>query len=357
MERARLMATPETDRTVRVSASRGFTDWLGTTGGSLALTTYEAGRILLLSRAAGGGLSLFERDFVRPMGLAIGRDAAFFALATQYQVYRFNDVAHRPAAEGAFDASYVPHVAWTTGSVDAHDVGLDADDRPLFVSTLYSCIAVVSDTRNFRVVWKPTFVSALAAEDRCHLNGMAMVAGRPRYATAVSTTDHKDGWRDHRSDGGVLIDVETDEILVRSLAMPHSPRVFDGRPWLLNSGRGEFGPVDVASGRFEPIAFCPGYARGLAFVGSHAVIGLSAPRREGTFGGLPLDEALRSRGQQPFCGLLVVDTLSGAVTDWLRIDGGGIAELYDVAFLPGVLRPSLVGFKTDEIKQRIVIED
>lgn len=351
----RHMDTPVSDRTIRLSVSRGFTQWLAGLGGSLALTTYQAGRLILLSSGQNGDISLFERDFVRPMGMAVGTGAQSLALATQFQVYRFNNVIE-PGDVGAFDAAYVPHLGWSIGSVDPHDVGFAGDGRPLFVNTLYSCIASVSDTRNFRPLWKPHFISELVPEDRCHLNGMAMIDGRPRFVTAVSCTDVKDGWRDHRSDGGVVIDVESDEIVVDALSMPHSPRFHDGRLWILNSGAGQFGFVDLPTGRFQPIAFCPGYARGLAFAGRFAIVGLSSPRENGAFGGLPLDEELKSRGSQPFCGLLIVDVETGSIVEWARIDDGGVSELYDIVVLPGVLRPSMVGFKTDEIKKRISME-
>jgi uncharacterized protein (TIGR03032 family) len=165
-----------------------------------------------------------------------------------------------------------------------------------------------------------------------------------------------DGWRDRRANGGIAIDVTTGAIVAQGLSMPHSPRLHDGRLWLLSSGTGEFGHVDPASGRFEPVAFCPGYARGLAFVGDHAVIGLSLARENRTFTGLPLDDALAARDVEPRCGLAIVDLASGDMRHWVRIEGV-VRELYDVAVLPGVRRPSAIGFKTDEVNHVISIAD
>jgi uncharacterized protein (TIGR03032 family) len=255
-----------------------------------------------------------------------------------------------------YDALYAPHAAWTTGAVDAHDVGFGADGRPLFVNTLFSCLSAVSDGHSFRPVWTPPFVSRLAPEDRCHLNGMAMEGKRPRYMTAVSRSDVADGWRDRRRDGGVVIDVETSEIVASGLSMPHSPRLHEGKLWLLNSGAGELGFVEPGSGRFEPVAFCPGYARGLAFVGRHAVVGLSLQRENRTFGGLDLEDQLARRDVEPRCGLAVFDLASGNMAGWVRIEGV-VRELYDVAFLPRVRRPSAIGFKGDEIKRVISIDE
>ena len=84
----------------------------------------------------------------------------------------------------------------------------------MFVNTLFSCLATLSETHSFAPLWQPPFVSRLAAEDRCHLNGLAMRDGEPRYVTAVAATDVADGWREQRRDGGVVIDVATGEIVL-----------------------------------------------------------------------------------------------------------------------------------------------
>ncbi len=197
-------------------------------------------------------------------------------------------------------------------------------------------------------------MSKLAAEDRCHLNGLALEEGRVRYVTAVSTSDVVDGWRDRRRDGGVVVDVRANRVIATGLSMPHSPRVHRDRLWLLNSGTGFLGTIDPANGSFQPLAFCPGYLRGLTFAGNHAVVGLSRPRRDKTFGGLALDDALASRGAEPRCGLLVIDLSTGDVVHWLRFDGL-VSELYDVVTLPGVVRPMALGFRSDEIQRLLTV--
>jgi uncharacterized protein (TIGR03032 family) len=340
-----------------LTTSRHFPAWLASTGGSIAFTTYQAGKLFLLGVKPDGRLSVFERTFPRCMGLAVSADGRSLALATQTQIQRFDNVLPAgQASQDGYDAVYAPHASWVTGDLDVHDVGFGADGRPLFVNTLFACLATVSDDHSFRPVWTPPFISRLAAEDRCHLNGLAMEDGKPRYVTAVSRSDVADGWRDKRRDGGVVIDVESDVIVAEGLSMPHSPRLHEGKLWLLNSGTGEFGHVDPAHGKFEPFALCPGYARGLAFVGGHAVIGLSLARENRTFSGLALEEALATRDVEARCGLAIVDLSSGDMTHWVRIEGL-IRELYDVAALPGVRRPSAIGFKTDEVKHVISIEE
>jgi uncharacterized protein (TIGR03032 family) len=194
----------------------------------------------------------------------------------------------------------------------------------------------------------------LAAEDRCHLNGLALRDGQPRYVTAVSQSDVADGWRDRRTDGGCVIDVATNEILVTGLSMPHSPRWYGDRLWLLNSGVGELGYVDLDQGRFVPVAFCPGYLRGLAFCGDFAVVGLSKPRHNQTFSGLPLEQQLQSKAVDARCGLAIVDLRTGDCVHSLRITGS-VSELYDVQILSGIQRPMAIGLRTDEIRRVLTI--
>ena len=340
-----------------LTSSRGLPSFLAKHGHAIAFTTYQAGKIFFIGLCAEGRLSVFERTFARSMGLAVSSDGRALALGTQYQVQRFDNVVPpgKTNSDG-FDALFAPHAAWVTGDVDIHDVGFGADGRPIFINTMFSCLATVSDGHSFRPIWKPPFITRLAPEDRCHLNGLALHDGQPRYVTAVSRSDVADGWRDRRSDGGIVVDVESGEIVATGLSMPHSPRLHGDRLWLLNSGAGEFGYVDRASGQFECVAFCPGYARGLAFIGDHAVIGLSLARDNRTFAGLKLEEALSQRDSAPRCGLLIVNLDSGDTVAWVRIEGV-VRELYDVAAIPGVRRPSLVGFKSDDVRFVISIDE
>jgi ribosomal protein S18 acetylase RimI-like enzyme len=234
-------------------------------------------------------------------------------------------------------------------------VAVEDDGRVLFANTLFSCLARLSERHSFEPVWRPPFVSALAPEDRCHLNGLAMDGGRPRFVTAVAPTDVAGGWRQHRADGGVVVDVETGEVVATGLSMPHSPRLHRGELWALSSGRGEIGRVDLATGRFEPVAFCPGYLRGLAFVGDAALVGLSKPRDK-TFHGLPLDARLAAEGEEARCGLRVVDLASGRVLHSLDVEGL-VVELYDVAVVPGAVRPMALGFRSDELRRTLTFEE
>jgi uncharacterized protein (TIGR03032 family) len=342
--------------TFALTTSRGFPSWLDQVGASLAFTTYQAGKLLFLGLKPDGSVSIFERSFPRAMGLGVSADGRMLLLATQVQLYRFDNVLEPGMTQGIHDAVYAPHQTWITGDLDIHDIGIGPGNRPLFANTLFNCVAAASDGHSFRPVWRPPFISRIAAEDRCHLNGLAMEGTAPRYVTCVSRSDSVDGWRDRRVDGGVVVDVATGKIVVEGLSMPHSPRLHEGRLWLLNSGAGEFGWVDIASGTFNPIAFCPGYARGLAFAGRYAIVGLSRARENRTFQGLPLDDALTRHDTSARTGLLVIDTQTGDTVEWVRIEGV-IDELFDIAVLPKVRCPSAIGIKSSEIRRVISIED
>jgi uncharacterized protein (TIGR03032 family) len=337
---------------LELMGSRQFNSWLAEQKISLAFTTYQSGKLFLIGLQPDGRLSVFERTFNRCMGLHAGAQTLY--MTSLYQLWRFENSLEPGQAHDGYDRLYVPRMAWTTGDIDIHDVAVGKDGRPMFVNTLFGCLATVSETHSFVPLWKPPFLSKLAAEDRCHLNGLAMEDGAPRYVTSVSQTDVNDGWRDQRREGGTVTDVKANEVVLTGLSMPHSPRLYRGKLWLLDSGTGNFGSVDLKRGRFEPVAFCPGYMRGLSFVGDFAVVGLSLNRENKTFQGLALEDNLKKRKAEPRCGLQVIDLRTGDVVHWLRIEGV-VRELYDVSVLPGVRRPMALGLKTDEIRRVISV--
>lgn len=335
---------------LELAGSRHLNAWLAEQRVSLAFTTYQTGKLFLVGLKADGRLSIHERTFERCLGL--WGDGQTLWMSTLYQLWRFENFLEPDQLSGGHDRLYVPRMSYVTGDLDIHDVTVDRQGRVLFVNTLFSCLATLSERFSFVPLWQPPFISKLAAEDRCHLNGVALEEGRPRYVTAVSQTDVGDGWRDRRRDGGCVLDVPAGEALVTGLSMPHSPRLYRGQLWLLDSGTGYFGRVDLDRGRFEPLTFCPGYARGLAFTGDYAVVGLSLCRENRTFQGLQLDENLAARGAEPRCALQVIDLRTGDAVHWLRIEGV-VQELYDVVVLPGVARPMALGFKTEEIRRTL----
>jgi uncharacterized protein (TIGR03032 family) len=201
--------------------------------------------------------------------------------------------------------------------------------------------------------WRPPFISAIAPEDRCHLNGLAMLDGQPRFVTALGTSDEPSGWRPHKRDGGVLLDVHSGEIITRGLSMPHSPRSHDGRLWVLNSGAGGFGVVDPQTGKYEEIAELPGFTRGLDFCGRFAFIGLSQVRESAIFSGIAIAERpLEERS----CGVWVVDIVTGHTVAYVKFEDG-MQEIFAVQVLAGRRYPDLINDDRARIADSFVLPD
>lgn len=341
-------AAPEAK--VAISASRLFVSWLAEQNASIVFTTYQGGKVFFIGLTERGELAIFNRNLARVMGMAVHGNSLW--IATLWQLWRFENALKPGEQHGAHDRYYVPQLAYTTGDIDVHDVGVGADGEPVFVSSLFSCLARPDPKYSFNPIWKPPFVSKYAAEDRCHLNGLAMRDGIPAQVSCVGRSDANEGWREHRRAGGLIIDVASNAIVCAGLSMPHSPRWHQGKLYVLNAGSGEFGWIDLAAGRFTPIAFCPGFLRGLSFIGDYAIVGLSKQRQNRTFSDLALDEALATRGVSARCAVQIVDLKRGDVVHELRIDGA-IEELFDTAIIPGARNCGAVGFVSDEIRRTL----
>ena len=348
------MESKATEARSNVRVSRGFGEWLARTGVSLAFTSYQSGQLFLIGRLPGDRISVNQQNHSRAMGIAATPQRLY--LGTLHQIVRLENVL-RPGelANQDFDRLFVPRNIHVTGDIDVHELGIDRTGRVIFVSSKYSCLATTSSTHGFRPVWKPDFISRLAAEDRCHLNGLAMQEGMPAYVTACSRSDMLDGWRGRRGDGGVLIEVASGRVVTEGLSMPHSPRVADDGLWLLDSGRGQVVRVDPDTGTREDVAFCPGFLRGMALLPGHVVVTLSLPR-DGSFAGLALDDALKARDGEPWCGLCVIDRRNGDIVEWLRIEGG-VRELFDVAVIAGAACPMAIGVDSAEARSLITFDE
>ncbi len=346
---------PPAEPKFSVSLSSGFTEWLAGQNACLAVTTYQVGKVIFLGVSADGALWTYNRNIGRCLGLAADRDGLW--VTSDFQLHRFANLL-RAGETGPqdCDAVYAPRFSYFTGDLDIHDVGIEASGQPVFVNTLFNCLARPSPNASFEPIWAPSFISGLKPGDRCHLNGLAMKEGAAAFVSATSQSDTFDGWRADRRDGGVILDVGTKEVLAWGLSMPHSPRWHGGRLWLLNSGTGQFGWLEPASGRFEEIAFCPGFARGLSFLGNYAVVGFSMARENKTFSGLALDDELARRNASAQCGLHVIDLSSGEVVHTVRIDGI-VREIYDVAFIPGIRKPSMVSLDGTDTKRTLKLPD
>jgi uncharacterized protein (TIGR03032 family) len=302
-------------------------------GASLLVTTYQAGKLVVV-RDEGDHLNTHYRAFPSPMGLALADGGTRLAIGTTLQVWEFRDVpsvARRLEPSGRHDACFLPRQSHVTGNVLIHEMAYGADRQLWFVNTRFSCLATLDPEASFTPHWRPPFVTELEPSDRCHLNGLGMVDGRPRYVTALGETNTPAGWRPNKAKGGVLMDVDSGEVLCRGLSMPHSPRWHGGRLWVCESGSGTLGTVDLNTGRYEPVAAVPGFTRGLDFVGDLAFVGLSQVRESAVFSGIEITDRLAP--EQRTCGVCVVDLRRGEVVALLKFTSG-VQEVFAVAVLP-----------------------
>jgi uncharacterized protein (TIGR03032 family) len=335
----------------RYSQTDSVPEVLRELGASLVITTYQANK-LLVARAAGAGLSMLVRTFDRPMGLAA--NGGRLALGCRNQVWEFRDapdIAAQVEPVGRHDACFIPRAAHVTGDIGVHELAW-VGAQLWVVNTRFSCLCTLDPDYSFVPRWRPPFVTALVAEDRCHLNGLALVDGRPAYVTALGESDAANGWRANKPQGGCLMEVSSGEVVSRGLSMPHSPRWHDGRLWLLESGTGRLLMIDPVTRQREPVAAVPGFARGLALCGRYAFVGLSKIRATSAMDGVPL----AARRDELKCGVAVVDLPAGRVCAMLEFHSA-IEEIFDVQLLGGLQFPEVLGFQKDTLQHTFVVPD
>jgi uncharacterized protein (TIGR03032 family) len=325
---------------VDFTTTPGFSAFLASLRVSLVVSTYQTGNVFFIGPDQNDHLAVSPITMPRPMGMFTTGQSVYIGGKTH--IYRFNNILPAGVMHEGADRLFIPHASWLIADMDAHDIVREKSGRVVFVNTLYSCLATLSDDFSFCPLWKPPNITALAPEDRCHLNGVALKDGVVTYASAFSKTDAKQSWRECKDSAGVVWNVQTNQIVIEKLSMPHSPRWHDNRLWCLESGTGRMGSVDLLKKAFVPLVEIPGYLRGLTFHGDFAFVGSSIPRADSVIKHAKLDSKIAQQGQVQTCGIFVVNLKLGKVVHAVRISGA-IQEVYDVAVLPNTLRPRAEG--------------
>lgn len=351
------------DPPLRAVHTQNFPALLRELGASLLVTTYQAGKLVLV-RDQGDHLNAHFRSFPSPMGMALDGDR--LAIGTRTQVWEFVNVpavAAKLEPSGRHDACYLPRSCHFTGDIQIHEMawghsplapggrGAGGEGELWVVNTRFSCLCTLDRSASFRPRWRPQFVSELEPSDRCHLNGLGMVEGKPKYVTALGATDTMGGWRENKAKGGVVLDVDSGAVLARGLSMPHSPRWHAGRLWVCESGAGTFGFIDLDTGKYEPIAETPGFTRGLDFAGPFAFVGLSQVRESAVFSGIAITERLAEHERT--CGVCVIDLRSGQVVALLRFESA-VQEVFAVTLL-GRRYPELINDDEKVLESSFVV--
>lgn len=336
-------AAPAADITQALASvhTSNFPDILRHFKSSLAVTTYQAGKLVLL-RAEGDAVNTHFRTFNRPMGMAADHER--LALGSYMEIAEFRNmpaVASRLHQPPKHDAVYMARRGHITGAIDIHEMAWDGDGELWFVNTLFSCLCTLDTQSSFVPRWRPSFVSHYAPEDRCHLNGLAMRDGKPRYVTCLGNSNAPGGWRENKRNGGLLIDMKDGErIICRDLSMPHSPRWYNNQLWVLESGRGALVRVDPLTGQRTDVARVPGFARGIDFLGPLAFIGLSQLRASNPFTDIPITDDNADR----LSGVWAVNVDTGKTIAFLKFTGG-VEEIFAVQALQGAQFPEVLSEK------------
>ena len=304
---------------------------------TLVISIYQANKIIYISAGNSENLVQLSQDFDSPMGLAA--EGNRLAVATKDEVVMLSYVralaSSYPRRSNTSDGQYVPQAAYYCGELKAHDLvwgraGLWQ------VNTLFSCLSLKDDGDNFNPKWRPRFVSELAPEDRCHLNGVAMINGHPEFVTALGETNTSEGWRAKKASGGIVMHVTSNQVVLGGLPMPHTPRMYDNKLYVLLSATGELAQIDTGKGSYEVVTRLPGFVRGMARYGDHLFVGLSQLRRKSpTFSDIPIAR------ESPFCGIIAIHLPSGTTVGHLRYESV-CQEIYDVQAVSGLRRPGLV---------------
>lgn len=315
---------------------------------SLAITTYQAGKLIFISPAAGNKIMQLPRTFQRPMGLSINQNQ--LALATRSAVTLFTNEptlnVHYQEKPTGYDAMFAPRVTYHTGPVDLHDIHIH-ENHLLAVNTAFNCISTITHQESFTPVWKPNFITEIIPEDRCHLNGLA-VHNKDWYVTAFNRGNSSGSWRSDILNTGVLMHAQSDAIILENLSIPHSPRIYKDNLYLLLSGKGELIQVNPNNKTYTVISHIPAFIRGLAFISHYAFIGISRPRKSSsTF------SKLAEPAHQRNAGIIVVDLNTGneiASLSYLN----SVDEIYDVQLLPEIIRPNILSPEKPEHQMAIV---
>jgi len=323
--------------------SPNFPELLWQLNCTLVLSTYQAGKLIFVSASSPEKLIQLPRNFHKPMGVAMrGHQLAIAGMDTVTVFANSPELAKtHPKRPKTYDALFAPRATYYTGRIDLHD--LDWGTEGLWaVNTAFSCLSLIDDTYSFIPKWKPSFISKFSPEDRCHLNGMAMLNGKPEYVSALGKSDVKQGWRERKAKGGILMHVPSGEILLENLPMPHSPRMCKGKLLMLLSATGELVEVDPKKGSYEVIRPLSGFVRGMAVHGDYLFVGLSKIRKtSSSFRDLPI------ASKSLFSGVVAIYIPHGSIAGFIRYETS-VEELYDVQVLPNMRRPGILSIEKNE---------
>lgn len=351
----------EEDKSINFEISRNMDIWLNNQLCSIVCTSYKTNLVFTFGKF-GNKINVWYSQFNRPMELYVDDN---IYLGTQVGIVSFinnidESITKDNVNQVVYDGNYIPNKINFTGDIDIHDI-YKLNSGLYFVSSQLNSICVINNSTkyNFDIFWTPSFISKknnrVPKEDRCHLNSCCPVNGKIKYACMVSDSDISGGWRDNRVGGGLIIDIDTDEVVCSNLCMPHSLQYYYGKLYVLDSGTGRFGYINFeeedTSKRFKEICFIPGFLRGLKFINNYAVIGMSMDRHENIFSGLPLCDKMKEKKINPKCGIKIVNINTGDIEHSIELIN--VIEIYGIGIIQNNVTSRLMDLNNDMLVNAI----
>ena len=325
--------------------SQNIVEFFKQTNTTILLSTYQTNKIMIIGQD-NGKFDIRYKDFPRPMGMCKKEGKIYAGLGHGiYQFSNFSGVAEN--LEGNYDACYMPQNIHFTGDIDIHEMQYSQDEL-YFINTKFSCLCIKEPDSSFKPIWKPPFISLLQPVDKCHLNGFCTRDNEPRYVTVLGETDEPLGWRANKANGGLLMDIKTNEILIKGLSMPHSPRWHNNKLYLLESGKGAISQYDFKKKKLKTIATIPGFTRGMDIVGDFAFIGVSKVRESATFSGLEITKLPKR-----VAGVWIVNLQTGQIISFVEFTNG-LDEVFAITVLPHK-KVEMLDFTSDQSKANYMI--
>jgi uncharacterized protein (TIGR03032 family) len=299
-----------------VEASPRLVHWLRARKLCLALSTGESGKILTLG-AAPAGLTVFDVSCEVPGALLLTEKGLH--VAAHRRLWRFDDALSDGEKFHGTDRLCLPSQCRPTGAIGIQDLAVAETGKLLAAVSGFNCVARINSRGDLKPIWRPSFIDKVVREDRCHLTGFCLRDGAVAYVTITAASNVKDGWQ-QSAKGGQVIDAVTQRAIAEGLDRPNAPRLYRNRLWVLESGTGWLGCIDLEKRSFERFVQLPGTPGGLRFVGDHA---------------------------------LVMTSGEGAGIDWVNLKTrktdhklslrGSVANAIDVAIISGDTVPRLAG--------------
>lgn len=308
---------------------------------TVALSTYQAGKVIFIGAVNDEKMIQLPRNFDTAMGLAMSPDKMAVACKNDLQVLRNSPemAPNYPPKPKTYDALFLPRATYYTGGLTLHDMAF-VNGELYAINTLFSCLSKINDEYSFMPLWKPSFINELVPEDQCHLNGMAIQDDKIEYVTALGNTNTRQGWRENKINGGVLIHVPTNKIILDELSMPHSPRVYNNELYLLQSAQGQLIKVDIDNESYEIVTQVGGFARGMAKVKDYLFVGVSKLRHtHSVFADLPI-------AKTSFAGIVIIYLPMGSIAGKIEYKTS-VDEIYDVKIIEGYKRPGILNTSKD----------